>query len=224
MSSAIKWCHPQKVRLGPERGFMTSRFFVSIKKWPLSFRLAISSMTELPQYGETRRLDFIFGPPSEGRLPLQISIDGRRALLVELSDTKPSSLRTLRDWMERCLVHDREGTLHPELATIDCVNTVVNLAMIHVGWDNSGAHASPISLFVVTCSDRHEPPVKCFCHTVSTIRRLYKAIMDCLQLYRNRFDNPRYWYDVQRFNLLDSVSITDRLLSLVRSRQLEKIL
>jgi hypothetical protein len=202
---------------------MSHRFLISLKKWPLATQKALSILNEASQYGETRIVDFQFGPPSDGILPFRLFIDGRRALLCELSDTSPSFLRKLREWMERCLVMDQEGVLHPELLTLDLRGLVLSIVLIHVGWDEVQSRAKPISFLVVIRSDMAAPTVCCFCDTLDTISGLYKAILVCLRQYRSRFDRAEFWYDVKRYDRLNPIPTTERMLSEIRSKKIEKV-
>ncbi len=202
---------------------MSHRFLISLKKWPLATQKALSILNEASRYGETRIVDFQFGPPSGGKLPFRLFIDGRRALLCELSDTAPSSLCKLREWMERCLVMDQEGVLHPELLTLDLRGLVLSMVLIHVGWDEVQSRAKPISFLVVIRSDMETPSVCCFCDTLDTITGLYQAILVCLRQYRSRFDSAKYWYDIKRHDRLNPVSTTERMLREIRSSKIEKV-
>lgn len=200
---------------------MSYRFFLSIKKWPLAVQQALSLLQEAPQYGETRDVDFEAGPPVRGRFPLWVFIDGRKALLCEPCDSYPFLDQT-RQWMERCLERDREGTLHPEILTVDCADTVFSFVMVHVGWEENRGRASPVSLLVVVRSDRKAPVACCFCRTLDTIGRLYGTITDCLTRYRSRFDDPDCWYDAKRFDKLAALPTGDRLLGQIRSAKVER--
>lgn len=200
---------------------MTHRFLLSLKKWPLAVQQALSLLQEAPRYGEIRDIDFEAGPPVYGRLPLWIIVDGHKTLLCEPGDTYPF-LDQMRQWMERCLVCDREGTLHPEILTVDCTDTVFSIVVVHVGWDEDRNHASPVSLLIVVRSDRKVPAVCCFCHTLEIIGRLYKSITDCLELNRSRFDAPSGWWDAKRLDGLSPLSTTDRLLGQIHSQRIEK--
>ena len=200
---------------------MSLRFLISLKKWPLAIQKAFSQLNEASQNGETRIVDFQLGPPQDGELPLRLFIDGRRALLCRLNDTSLSFLHDMREWMERCLVFDQEGTLHPEVLTLNCTGLVLHLAMVHVGWDEVDSRAKPISYFVVIRSDWDDPAVCCFCDTLDTLRGLYHAVMDCLRRFRSLFDNQGYWYDVKRLDMLHPVSTTDRMLTVFYSKKLE---
>lgn len=202
---------------------MSHRFLISLKKWPLATQKALSILNEASQYGETRIVDFQFGPPSGGKLPFRLFIDGRRALQCELSDTVPSFLRDLREWMERCLVMDQEGVLHPELLTLNLCGLVLSIVLIHVGWDEVDTRAKPVSFLVVTRSDMEAPSICCFCDTLDTIAGLYQAILVCLKQNRSRFNSAEHWYDVKRYDRLNPVSTTERMLSEIRSPKIEKV-
>lgn len=200
---------------------MSPRFFLSLKKWPLAVQQALSLLNEVPRYGETRTIDFDIGPPEHGRLPFRATIDGRMALLCELNDSYPF-LEELREWMERCLVSDREGTLHPEIVTVDCTDAVLSMVMIHVGWEDDFGLSSPISLFILLRSDSKAPVICCFCHTFRLIGNLYRAFLDSLS--NPRFDDPEEWFDVRRFDILAGKTVRQRLIESLRSRKIEKIL
>ena len=198
---------------------MASRFLFSLRKWPLAVEKALSYLEEAAMEGETRTVEFIFGPPSRGRLPLEILIDGRKALRCELSDTNKSFLYDIREWLERCTVRDHNGELHPECITLDYHGGVLTLLLIHTGWDKGSKR--PTSYLIVTQHDRTAPSVSCFCDTFDTILGLYESLMECLTRYRDLFDDPACWYDVRRFDRLNPVPTSERLLAVFQSEKLE---
>ena len=201
---------------------MSFRFFLSFREWPRAIQQRLSHLDHLPESGEPGIIDFKVGPPHDGRLPLQIRVDGRKTFLFELSDAFPSFPRELRGWMERCLVLDRNGVFHPEILTLDGANCILTVVMIHAGWDGLATSKGPVSLFIALRSDRKEPVVYCFCYHLVTIRTLYKAFMDCFCHYRDHFNDPRVWYDVRRYDRLSRESTSDRLLGQLRSPTVEK--
>ena len=201
---------------------MSSRFLPLLKKCPTAVYKAISILNKGPLNGETRVVDFQIGPPAGGLLTATVCIDHHRAFQCMLSDTFPSILPDLRDWMERCLRQDHEGTLHPEFITVDCPDTVLHVIMIHVGWEEERPVCGPVSFLVITRSDLDEPSLCCFCNTLETIRSLYDAILDCLERFRPFFDNPASWYDIKRFDCLNPLSTTDRMKGQIHSSLIEK--
>ena len=202
---------------------MSPRFLISLKKWPLAVKKALALLDENSLYGETRIVDFQIGPPFQGRLPFRLFVDGRRVLLCELSDAAPSFLHDMREWMERCLLFDQEGHLHPELLTLNIRGLVLGLVLIHVGWDEVDSRTTPVSFLVAIRSDQKDPAVCCFCDTFDTIGELYRALTTCLRMYRSLFDSDEYWYDVKRFDRLNPVSTTERMLDEIRSSKIEKV-
>lgn len=201
---------------------MSARFFPTLKKWPLAVSEALSLLEGSPLRGEVSEISFDIGPPSEGRLPLGLVVDGRKIFLGKLTDLHPF-LRHLREWMERCLVHDKEGTLHPETVTLDCADCVLSLLLIHVGWEDS-PRAEPVSLLIAVRSDRRSPVYCGFCRTFDVIVNLYSSLTGCLKKYRKRFDSPEFWFDVKRFDGLDERSTTDRMLEEIMSNRLNRVI
>ena len=202
---------------------MSPRYLLSLKKWPLAVEKALSIISEAPQDGATRTVDFQFGPPWKGRLPLRLFIDGRRVLQCELCDAYPSFLRDVRGWMERCLVLDKEGTLHPELLTLDCADTVLSLVLVHVGWEEDSLGAVPVSFFAAFRSGCDTPSACCFCSTPALIRELYEGLMDCLKRCRSLFDSPQHWHDVHRYDLLSAGTTTQRMMKDLQSARVERM-
>ncbi len=198
---------------------MAAHFRITLTEWPAAVKKALKELEESPEEGETSTVDFRFGPPSKGRLPVAILIDGKVAIRCEISDTNKTFLQDLRGWMERSLVFDKRGVNHSEVLTIDCAgNTVLSLIMMHVGWDEP-LRISPISFFVAIIVGREER--FCLCDGLETIIGLYEAIIDCFHRHRSRFNNQAYWYDVKRFDLLNNIPTTDRLLADILSPILE---
>lgn len=203
---------------------MSHRFLLSLRKWPHAVQQALSFLDKASPCGETCSVDFDFGPPSKGRLPLQIRIDGQIVLRCELSDTNPSFLHDVRGWLERSLVRDREGTMHPELLTLDCAGGVLSLVIIHVGWeDDWDSRARPVSFFVAIRSGNMGPAVQCFCDTIDTILNFYDKLTDCLERFRSRFDSNAFWFDVHRFDKLNPVPTSERMLNQICSQKIQKL-
>ena len=199
---------------------MSFRFFPSLKKWPMAVQEALSLACESDFPGDIRRISFSLGKPEHGKLPVSVDIDGHRALFCEVSDFYPV-LDDLRDWMERCLAHDRNGTFHPEIVTLNLADSVYSLVLVHAGWEDCGNVILPVSVFVIVREDNSHPLLCEFCYPVDTLRRLYLSIKSCLNDHRRHFDDPRCWYDVNRFDKLDTMSHTDRLLMKIKSRKIE---
>lgn len=143
--------------------------------------------------------------------------------MCEFSDADCSFLQGLREWMEHCLVLDQEGTLHPELLTLNAERIVLGFVLIHVGWEENGSRARPVSFFAAIRSDSLEPLACCFCDTLDTIGGLYHALWDCLLRYRSRFDSDALWYDVKRLDKLTPRSTSERMAELLRSKKIERI-
>ena len=197
---------------------MPPDFLLSQWEWPQSVRQALSLLEKAAKSGETSSVEFRFGPPRRGRLPFQIIIDGRTALRCEISDTNRSFLQDLRAWMEGCFVQDRDGWFHPGLLTLDLADDVLFVVIIHMSWEDDSARP----LFYFTAFRRKRArPVYCFCYGIDTICGLYESLLDCLIRYRKDFDNPAVWHDVKRYDLLDPVTTTERLLAQIRSRKLD---
>lgn len=201
---------------------MSSRFCFSEKEWPIAVRQALSDMIANPGFGQISDIDFELGHPRGGRLPFRIIVDGRRMRLCEPSDAYPF-LESLRGWMERCLVFDRRGTLHPEILTIDCADAVYSVVMFHAGWEDFGAGAEPVSGIIIVRAGKGEPILFRFCRTTRTIARLYDAILDGIMGYRGTFNSPATWYDLGRFSRLDDRTTAERLLGRFRSEKIEKL-
>lgn len=125
--------------------------------------------------------------------------------------------------MERSLVLDREGHLHPEVVTLDCAEGVLRMGWFHAHWEMRGAHAVPVSCLIVLCPGEEVPAVFCFCKTLETIGSLYGALLECFRRYRVLFNDPEQWYDVRRFDHLNSVPTAERLLGESRSTKIEKM-
>ena len=200
---------------------MSPSILLTLKKWPLVLDEVTSLLNRNPQYGETSTIDFFLHPPERGILSLIILVDGHEKLHCELCDTYPF-LEVFRDWMEHCLVFDREGFLHPEIATIDCRNGVFHLAMIHAGWEVVASRPEPVSIFVALRSTAKSPPVCCFCLTYETMGLLYVRLKDCLRDNRQRFNSPSHWHDNLRYNGFIKGDTTDRLLDKLYSEKIER--
>ena len=200
---------------------MPSRFFTPSKKWPDAVREALSYITDLQGYGEIDEPAFLFGPPSDGRLPFRIRTRGHTRLLCELGDEYPF-LDELRGWMERCLLFDRFGEFHPEFATLDNPGGVSYLLMVHAGWERgpvSGVTA--ISELIAIRSDDAVPVFRCFCRTRDTVKDLYGALRQSIREYAAEFDDPARWYDPKMFSALDRKPTSLRMEERLRSAAIE---
>ena len=200
---------------------MPSRFFIPSKKWPEAVIEALSRITDLPEHGYIDDPVFLLGPPSRGRLPFRIRAKGHTTPLCELGDEYPF-LDELRGWMERCLVFDRYGTFHPEIATLDTPDGVCFLLMVHAGWEKERlSEVSPVSQFIVVKSDQGRPVFRCFCRTRETVGNLYGAILRTIREFGTRFDDPAEWYDTHAFSALDKISTSAWMEKQVRSEAIE---
>lgn len=202
---------------------MAPSFLLSLRRCPLAIRKALFLLSDASPRGETRRVEFRAGPPRNGELPLRVLLDGREEYRAYLPDTHPSFLHEMRGWMERCLLLDREGTLHPEILTLSCRAEVLHLVLIHVGWEEgAGRRARPVSLLVIVSSRDGEPRLVCFCDTLETLAALYRAITGCLMRYRTRFDREGDWFDAKRLGASGAAPTSERLLGEIRSDILER--
>ena len=200
---------------------MSFRFFPSLKKWPMAVQEALSKAYKSDTSGVIRQISFSAGRPRCGKVPVTVAVDSHRAFFSEVSDTYPV-LDDLRDWMERCLTYDRNGTFHPEAVTIELADSVYSLVLFQVGWEeNKRDDPVPVSVFIIMRHGVGFPILFAFCHPVETLRRLYNTIQSCLNKNRRFFDDPRYWYNVKRFDRLKPESITDRLLRRIKSQKIE---
>lgn len=168
-----------------------------------TLRTAVSVLSE-----EIRDIDFDIGCPRDGTISGWVLADGQRAARLILSDAYPM-LSDLKAWMERCLVFDRFGALHPEVLTFEGKDTVYVSAMIHAGWEQTDGileghpQHEPIAIFILIRRNPDRPLLCCFCRPVRTIHRLYEAVRDAIRRYAVHYNNPRNWYDSERFNRLD---------------------
>lgn len=199
---------------------MPSHFFIPSKKWPEAVREALSSITDLHGHGDIDDPVFALGPPDKGRLPFRISVKGHTTILCVLSDEYPF-LDELRGWMERCLVYDRYGFFHPEIATLDTPEGVCYLLMVHAGWEELRSEASCVSELIVIHSNCRKPSFRCFCRTRETIRDLYEAIQRTISEYESLFNDDSIWYDKYRFSCLDFKTCSSRMMSQIRSETIE---
>ena len=99
----------------------------------MAVKQALSDMIVNSGLGKISVIDFELGPPHGGRLSFRLVVDGCCMPLCEPNDAYPF-LESLRDWMERSLVCDKEGTLHPEILTIDCTEAVYSVILFQAGW------------------------------------------------------------------------------------------
>lgn len=200
---------------------MAPSFVLSLRRCPLAIQKALSLLSDASPRGETRRVEFRAGPPRNGFLPLRVLLDGKEECGLHLPDTYPSFLHEMRGWMERCLLLDREGSLHPEMLTLSCRSEVIHLVLIHVGWEEGDGRARPVSLLAIVSSRDEEPLMVCLCDTLETLAALYRALTDCLRRYSSRFDGDD-WFDARRHDTLDGSPTSERLLGEIRSGVLER--
>ena len=173
-------------------------------------------------FGEISEIDFDLGPPDGGRLSFRFIVDGRSMPLCEPSDAYPF-LESLREWMERCLVFDKCGVLHPEILTINCADGVYSAILFHAGWEETDGVAEPVSGLIVIRSGHRKPVFQGFCRTTETIVQLYRRITEGIRRYRQLFNRPGAWYDTGRFSLLDRRTTAERLISRIHSGLIERI-
>lgn len=200
---------------------MSSRFFIPSKKWPAAVNEALSHLVNLPQTGDIDEPVFRFGPPSNGRMPLRVLINGRTTLLCDLSDGYPF-LGALREWMEHCLCFDRLGDGQPGFVTLDTFQGTCTLILVHAGWER-GRDGRPVavSLFAAVRSGARHPAACCFCRTRRTVGALYRALQESVEDYRGLFDSRDVWYDSGMFSLRDRLKTSGRMKRALRSPLIE---
>lgn len=187
----------------------------------MAVKQALSDMIVNSGLGKISVIDFELGPPHGGRLSFRFVVDGCCMPLCEPNDAYPF-LESLRDWMERSLVCDKEGTLHPEILTIDCTEAVYSVILFQAGWEEFSEEAEAVSGLIIIRSGQNRPIFRGFCRTRQTITRLYCSVVKGIRRYGTLFNTPGSWYDTGRFSLLDRRTTTDRLLARIHSEKLEK--
>jgi len=202
---------------------MSPRFLLSQTELPLAILDSLSRISEGKQYEDTRQIHFDLQAPRGGMIPVCVEVDGRRALRCEVCDTE-NILEELRSWLERCLVSDRYGTLHPEIVTLNLVGHVYHMALLHAGWEESGKHPEPVGLLAIYRSDQKKTLLSEFCMITEFVTDLYRGILDYLRKYRSMFDNSPEWYNLTRFDHLNPDRLSDHLIDCFRSEFVENYL
>ena len=199
------------------------RFFFTNREWPAAVGRALSDMVQLPTSGDVDDIDFELGPPSRGLCPCRIVINGKRRPLCGVCDTFPV-LERLRSWLERCLVFDRYGVLHPEILTVDCREGVLSAVLVHAGWEaeEKCEGSRPVSLLVLHMSGQREPFYCGFCDTFATVARLYRRVISLIHTWRDRFDAPPGWFSPRQLRRLDARPWSEVMLETFRSSAIEE--
>ena len=202
---------------------MPLRFFIPDKKLPLAFKEALSSLFDSPGKREISDIGFKFGVPFRGRLPFIVTVNGRKAWQCEPSDVYPF-LEKLRGWMENCFDFDRNGKIKTDSVTIECLDDVYTIIILHGGWIPFGREPKEPVCALVVLGNRHEEAVlSCFCFSKRLMARLYRAVTGGIMRYRREFNDPGRWFDTGRYDHLDPRDTADRLLEKFCSKKMEKI-
>lgn len=186
----------------------------------------IAALEQLLYSPDSRRIsdiDFEMGRPYGGRLPFRIIVDGKVKLSCELTDVFPF-LERLRDWMERCLYVDRNGDIGFESIKLECRDDVYLLMLCQAGGDVTPADDKILSSIIVARNKSSQPLLSQICPLYQVLGRLYRAIVSSIDRYRAAFNDPRAWFDVKRYDLLDQRETADRLLEKIYSKKMERIL
>lgn len=158
---------------------MSNHFFITPRKWPAAVSRVMDGISGPPRFGDVSDLSFSIGLPHQGSMVLRIDEDGGPALTLGVRVGR-GTLRGLRDWMERCLLYDREGDGDPELATLDTSAGVCYLMLVHAGWEPRPGGCTAISSFAVIAKDRDEPLYARMCETRRTVGLLYRALLEAV--------------------------------------------
>lgn len=169
----------------------------SFRELTIACKDVVDYLTALPDSGELEDIDFLFGPPSNGRMPFYIIRNGRTYRLGDLCDYFPPFER-MRGWMERAMVKSPVGNYYTEILNLDCADSSIMMVLAQSDWclfpcGNGRKKVGPVSVLVILQSGTDKPMVLCFCRTDRTISNLYRALSDSLTRYRSLFDDPHNW-------------------------------
>lgn len=172
-------------------------FTESFRELTIACKDALDYLTALPESGELEDIDFLFGPPSNGRMPFYIIRNGRTFRLGDLCDNYPPFER-MRGWMERAIIKSSVGNYCTEILNLDCADSSIMMVIAQSDWclfpcGNGKKKLRPVSVLVILQSGTDKPIVLCFCRTDRIISNLYRAMSDSLTRYRSLFDDPQNW-------------------------------
>ena len=134
-------------------------------------------------------VNFRCGPPHDGWLPLYICINGEDLLLIEFSDVCPSFM-ALKAWMERVTTSSFDAPRFQECTSIDCEMVLETIAMFELGTIETAEDVyDNVALFLAHCGKDETVEVNCICRTDQTIQRMYNAVKQAFDDYKDLFDD-----------------------------------
>ena len=162
------------------------------RKLAKAYRSLIDFVTDTPDDAEPEEIDFLFGTPSQGYLPLYIIRNGRKQFLCTLCDIYPP-FKKIKDWLERASVINSAGFYCSEVVTLDCRESTITFALFQTHWSYMGEVNKALSVLQILQAGSGKPTVFCLCDTEKTMRNMYRAMFKCLERNRNRFDDFVNW-------------------------------
>ena len=107
---------------------------------------------------------------------------------------------------------------------MECRDDVYLLMLCQAGGDVTPADDKILSSIIVARNKSSQPLLSQICPLYQVLGRLYRAIVSSIDRYRAAFNDPRAWFDVKRYDLLDQRETADRLLEKIYSKKMERIL
>ena len=189
------------------------------RKLAKAYRSLIDFITDTPDDAEPEDIDFLFGSPYQGYLPLYIIRNGRKQFLCTLCDIYPP-FEKIKDWLERASVINSAGFYCSEVVTLDCRESTITFALFQTRWSYRGEVNKALSVLQILQAGSGKPTVFCLCNTEKTMRNMYRAMFDCLERNKNRFDETENWTLYER-RWLDCKKNSAFILEQIESKRLE---
>lgn len=197
-------------------------FSEDFRKLAIAYHSLIDFITDTPDNADPEDIDFLFGRPCQGFLPLYIIRNGKKQLICTLCDIYPP-FEKIKNWLERASVISCAGFYCSEMVTLDCLESTVTFLLIQTHWRHStlqGGINTAMSVLQILQVGSGLPTVFCLCDTEKTMRNLYRAMFDCLRRNRTMFDDYKNWTLYER-KWLDDEKNSNIILEQLRSKRLE---
>lgn len=189
------------------------------RKLAKAYRSLIDFVTDTPDDAEPEEIDFLFGTPSQGYLPLYIIRNGRKQFLCTLCDIYPP-FKKIKDWLERASVITSAGFYCSEVVTLDCRESTITFALFQTRWSYRGEVNKALSVLQILQAGSGKPTVFCLCDTEKTMRNMYCAMSDCLRRNKKDFDEVENWALYER-KWLDQKKTSVFILEQIESKKLD---
>lgn len=183
-------------------------FLKGVKRLLDAGSIGLQYYSSTPESGDIYDIDFRFGKPSKGIMPLYLIADGRQMFICNICDSYPA-FGNILSWMERAMDPSSSGTKKLEALSLDSACSITTFFTVQIADDGPDG----VSLLTIIRLNRSTPVFTCFCRTQDTILNMYKALNRAVREYSCVLDHPGNW------NIFSGRGLpTTKISSIIRSQ------